>query len=107
MPKARRSLAEQIRGTGQFAWRHGGGRSLHAAAVRALNEAAERRAPSYRQLPADSRADTRARLSGFSRDALSAAIHDSHGRGVASTIALLEAARRRIIDNTRSSHGTG
>ena len=37
---ARRSLAEQIRGTGQFVLRHGGGEALHAAAVRALNEAA-------------------------------------------------------------------
>ena len=36
---ARRSLAEQIRGTGQFALRHGDGESLHEAAVRALTEA--------------------------------------------------------------------
>ena len=37
---ARRSLAEQIRGTGQFTLRFGGGRALHAAEVRALHEAA-------------------------------------------------------------------
>src|SRR5258708_32411515 len=37
---ARRSLAEQIRGTGQFALRIGSADALHAAAARALNEAA-------------------------------------------------------------------
>ena len=37
---ARRSLAEQIRGTGQFALRFGGGRGLHEAALRALRDAA-------------------------------------------------------------------
>jgi hypothetical protein len=44
---ARRSLAEQIRGTGQFALRFGGGEALHAATLRALRDAAIRRVPSY------------------------------------------------------------
>ena len=39
---ARRSLAEQIRGTGQFIVRFGGGKALYAATARALNEAAAR-----------------------------------------------------------------
>ena len=42
---ARRSLAEQIRGTGQFALRFGGGEALHAAALRALRDAAMQRFP--------------------------------------------------------------
>jgi hypothetical protein len=50
-PAARRSLAEQIRGTGQFALRHGGGDSLLAAASRALDEAARRRIPGYTRCP--------------------------------------------------------
>src|SRR5688572_9536726 len=39
----RRSMAEQIRGSGYFALRFGEGASLHEAAVRALTEAARRR----------------------------------------------------------------
>ena len=46
---ARRSLVEQIRGTGQFILRHGGGHSLHAASVRALDEAAKRRDSDLRE----------------------------------------------------------
>jgi hypothetical protein len=106
-PKGRRSLAEQIRGTGRFAWRHGNGSSLHAAAVRALDEAARRRVPGYARLSAHQRANQFARLTGGSGEVINAAIHNPHLRGVYSAIALLEAARRRIIiDPTRSSHGT-
>jgi hypothetical protein len=106
---ARRSLAEQIRGTGQFALRHGSGESLHAASVRALDEAARRRIPGYAGLPAKERAASLAGLTGFDRNALAAAVHDPRSRRsheLRSTIALLEAARRRaLIDHTRSSHG--
>src|SRR6185437_9664331 len=42
---ARRSLAEQILGTGQFTLRLGGGQALHAAQIRALRETAERWIP--------------------------------------------------------------
>ena len=98
--RARRSLAEQIRGTGQFALRHGGGESLHTACVRALEEAAARRIPGYAALPAADRHAALARLTGFERDALAAAIH--HGglrgtHGLRSTIAFLEAARRQVV----------
>src|SRR5262245_53889175 len=61
----RRSLAEQIRGTGQFALRHGSGESLHAACVRALDEAARRRLPGYIRLSAKERASAVARRTGF------------------------------------------
>ena len=50
--RVRRSLAEQIRGTGRFAVRVGGGAALVAAAQRALHEAAARRIAGYERLPA-------------------------------------------------------
>jgi hypothetical protein len=102
--RARRSLAEQIRGTGSFAWRHGGGESLHAACVRALDEAATRRIPGYGRSSPKERAAAVARLTGFEWPALSAAVHDSRARGgqeLRSTIALLEEARRRILIKPR------
>ena len=74
-PTARRSLAEQIRGTGQFALRHGDGESLHAASLRALTEAAARRVPGYARLSPSDRAAALARLTGFDRDAFTAAAY--------------------------------
>jgi hypothetical protein len=107
---ARRSLVEQIRGTGQFELRHGGGDSLLAACVRALDEAARRRVPIYASLSANERAAALARLTGLDRDALAGAVQHALGRrshDLRNTIALLEAARRRtLIKHTRSSHGT-
>ena len=106
---ARRSLAEQIRGTGQFAWRHGSGDSLHAACVRALDEAARRRIDGYGRLSAKERAAALGRLTGFDFNALAAAIHHPRSRRtqeVRSSIALLEAARRKTLTKqTRGSHG--
>ncbi len=108
--RARRSLAEQIRGTGQFALRHGSGQALHAALVRALDEAAQRRVKSYAGMAADQRISVLAGLTGFDREALAAAIHHPGLRSaheLRRTIALLEAARRQtLIEHTRSSHGT-
>jgi hypothetical protein len=106
---ARRSLAEQIRGTGRFVLQYGTGESLHAASVRALDEAAERRVPQYARLTAGQRAAALARLTGFDANAVAEAMYHPHMRRASelrNTIALLEAARRRIlIPRTRSSHG--
>lgn len=106
---ARRSLADQIRGTGRFALHHGSGQSLHAACVRALDEAARRRVNSYAALSPDERLAALARLTGFDRDSLAAAVHHPGWRTAASlrrTIALLEAARREtIVTRTRLQHG--
>jgi hypothetical protein len=106
---ARRSLAEQISGTGQFALRHGSGATLIAATVRALDEAARRRIPGYRRLSSEARAEALARLTGFDARALAAAIQH-HGvrrsNDVHNAIALLEAARRQTLERTRTSHGT-
>jgi len=107
-PSARRSLAEQIRGSGQFALRHGGGESLHAACVRALDEAARRRVKMYSTLSGGERADALAGLTGFNRSELGTAVHHRPDAGRPSelrrAIALLESARRHIlIDRPRRS----
>ena len=105
----RRSLGEQIRGTGLFAIRFGGGEALHSASARALNEAATRRISAYARLPSEERIAALVRATGFAADDLKAALHYSGPRRaneLRSAIALLEAGRRRIlIENTRSSHG--
>jgi hypothetical protein len=109
-PAGRRSLAEQIRGTGQFAERHGSGESLHAAVVRALNEAAQRHVAAYARLSPAERTAALARLTGVDAGVLTAAIHNPalrRAHQLQNTIALLETARRRIVvEHTRSSHGT-
>jgi hypothetical protein len=97
---ARRSLAEQIRGTGQFVLRFGGGRALHAAAVRALDEAAKRRVAAYPRLSASERIEALARLTGIAASTLGPAVHHEGPRRaheLRQAIALIEAARRRIL----------
>ena len=100
---ARRSLAEQIRGTGQFAVRHGHGEALHLACVRAMDEAAARRVPNYAQLSPPDRVTVLARLTGFDRNVLAAAVHQTGVRrshNLRTTIALLESVRRHILVDT-------
>ncbi len=97
---ARRSLAEQIRGTGYFAMRFGGGESLHSAVVRGLDEAASRRISGYRHLPQDERIALIARATGLEATAIAAAYQNASGAGrkdLRSAFALLETARRRIL----------
>jgi hypothetical protein len=96
---ARRSLAEQIRGTGQFIVRFGGGKALYDATARALNEAASRRVPRYERLNGEERIAALASLTGLGPAELSAALDDPAARRpkeIRKTIAFLEAARRRI-----------
>lgn len=107
---ARRSLADQIRGTGRFALQHGGGESLHAASLRALEQAAGRRISGYAVLSGDQRLAALARATGFDAGALAAAVHHS-GRSAAGelrrAIVLLEAARRELLAiHTKGQHGT-
>jgi hypothetical protein len=97
---SRRSLAEQIRGTGQFVMRFGGGKALHAAAVRALNEAAKRRVGAYPRLSASERIEALARLTGIEAATLGPAIHHEGPRRpheLRQAVALIESARRRIL----------
>lgn len=96
---ARRSLAEQIRGTGRFTLRFGGGKALYAATVRALNEAAARRVTRYERLTGAERVAALASLTGFGTGELSATLDDPAARRpkeIRKTLAFLEAARRRI-----------
>jgi len=98
---ARRSLAEQIRGTGQFAIRLGDGKALHAAAVRALQEAARRRIAGYERMAQDDRIAAIARKTGLEHEALASALNHLGARrkaDLAQTIALVETARRRILE---------
>jgi hypothetical protein len=100
VPEAgRRSLAEQIRGTGRFTVRFGGGTALHAAAVRALGETAERYIPGYARLSAEERVATLVRLTRLNSEELSKALNHSGPRKAGDlhdTLALLESARRAI-----------
>jgi hypothetical protein len=99
--KARRSLAEQIRGTGLFVIRVGGGRALHAAAVRALNEAARRRIGAYSRLSAGERIEAIARLTGADAAALGPAVNNGgpqRPNELRQAIALIESVRRRLLN---------
>ncbi len=104
---ARRSLAEQIRGTGQFALRFGGGSALHAAALRALRDAAVQRFPNYDQMASETRVAAISAASGTSADELGPAMNFSGARNsheLYDAIAVLESARRRLL-STRPKHG--
>jgi hypothetical protein len=99
---ARRSIAEQIRGTGQFTIRLGGGKALHAATVRALQEAATRRIAQYSGLAHTERVAAIAHTTGIDADTLAQAINHGGARRpgeLAQTIATLETARRKILDH--------
>lgn len=107
---ARRSLAEQILGTGRFALRGGDEHALYGAVVRGLTEAVRRRVPGFDRLTESDRATAIATLTNMDASALHAALHDAALRRperLRSTVALLEHARRRALAAPlRSSHGT-
>lgn len=103
---ARRSLAEQIRGTGQFAVRFGGGAALHAATVRALRDAALRYFPAYDHLSSVDRVAALAKATGVPGDDLAPALNVQGLRGAAelrTAIAVLETTRRRILKKNKGS----
>lgn len=101
---ARRSLAEQIRGTGQFTLRFGGGRALYTATLRALNEAAARDVPHYERLSSEERVATLAALTGLNASELSTALDYAGTRGpheLHKAMATLETARRLVATRAR------
>jgi hypothetical protein len=106
---ARRSLAEQIRGTGQFTMRIGSTAALHAATARALNEAAARYINAFEALPGAERMQALGKATGFEASDLAAALqHSGPGRSehLRADLELLEAARRRILlKHMRPRHG--
>ncbi|HEY4211224.1 MAG TPA: hypothetical protein VGM84_07070 [Steroidobacteraceae bacterium] len=96
---ARRSLSEQIIGTGRFVVRFGDGQALHAAQVRALVETADRRIPGFTRLDSSQRIAAIARLSGVDAAALGDTMNFSGPRSRAElgrVLALLETARRHL-----------
>ncbi len=99
----RRSIAEQIRGTGQFALRFGGGRALHAAMVRALHEAARRRIPGYASLPVPDQIEAIARIAGIDSESLAMTINHSGARSATelrNAVMALELTRRKLLNAT-------
>jgi hypothetical protein len=106
---ARRSLSEQILGTGRFAVRLGGGAALHAAAARALQEAAARRVAGYERLTAAQRVAAIAGLARIDAAELAPAMNrvgDMRAQELKQAVALLESARRQLISgNQWSTHG--
>jgi len=104
---ARRSLAEQIRGTGLFALRFGNGKALHAASVRALRDAAIRGFPGYDRMSGEERVTTLARASGVNAEDLGPAMSNTGLRTsheLRNAIAVLETARRRLTKK-KANHG--
>jgi hypothetical protein len=105
---ARRSLAEQIRGTGRFALRWGAGAALHAAAVRALNEASLQHVGGYGRMNETQRIAALASFTAADVAALTRAFRFSAERSfhLPNALALLESTRRQVLAGSRSSkHG--
>lgn len=106
----RRSLAEQIRGTGQFALRVGGGDVLYDATLRALVEAARTRITGFARLGPQEQASAIARAAGVDAAALEAAMTFADHRRTSDlrqAIARLEDARRQLSTrSTAPTHGT-
>jgi len=107
--RARRSLAEQVLGTGRFAVRIGGGAALVAAARRALHEAAARRIVGYERFAVAARAEAVAKLAHVDGAALAAALDSEQSARpleLRAKLALLETARRELVSRSQwSKHG--
>jgi hypothetical protein len=103
--RVRRSLAEQIRGTGRFALRVGGGAALVDAARRALHEAAARRIIGYERLPSGDRVAAVARLSAVDAGELDAALNPQSQRAMElrGKLLLLESVRRQLVSGSHWS----
>jgi hypothetical protein len=108
-PIARRSMAEQIRGTAHFLWRQGPG-VLHACQLRALQETAARRIGGYERLDLPDRAGAIARIAGMDAVELLRAFsanQDPDHRGLPRRLALLEIARRALQRAKARDHAAG
>jgi len=100
-PLARRSMAEQIRGTAAFVAHHGSD-ALHAAQLRALNDTARPRVHGFDGLILGERAQAVARLTRLDAHALARAMNPKLDAAVnrhpGAALALLETARRRLLN---------
>jgi hypothetical protein len=97
---ARRSVAEQIRGTAAFVLR-GGGAPLLAAARRALDDAARQRIAGYDRMTMGQRIEALRHPTGLSADVLTRALDPQlpAARALADKLAVIEQARRRLAFN--------
>jgi hypothetical protein len=102
LPLARRSMAEQIRGTAHFI-AHRGSPALHTAQLRALNEAAAPRIRGYAAMTLGQRAGAIAALTRLDAHtlahAMNPALSATPSRHPAAALALIETARRRLLLN--------
>jgi hypothetical protein len=97
-PATRRSMIEQITGTAEFLWRRSPA-ALHAAQLRALEEAAARRVHDFAVLDREGRAAAIARATGYDAGALALAMDAVVGTRpgtLGSRLATLELARRAL-----------
>jgi hypothetical protein len=96
-PAARRSVAEQVRGTARFVWKHSPA-VLLGAQQRATAQAAERHIARYAHLALPARAAALARLTGLPEAALAQALGPvpPGDAAHAQALSLLESARRRL-----------
>lgn len=96
----RRSLAEQIKGTSEFTRRFGGGRALHAAEVRALQELAAKRIPRFGSMSRDEQLAALAALTQLDAEKLAETINYAGPRKpheLKRALELIEQVRRRLI----------
>lgn len=102
LPTARRSVAEQIRGTADFVAHHGSA-ALHTAQLRALADAARPRIRGFDSLIVGERAVAVARLTHLDAHALARAMNPeltpAIGRHPSAALALIETARRRLLNS--------
>lgn len=100
LPIARRSVAEQIRGTAAFIHHHGGG-ALHTAQLRALHDAARPRIQGFDALILGERALAIAKATHLDAHALARAMNPALNaalnRHPSAALALIETARRRLL----------
>jgi hypothetical protein len=100
LPRARRSLGEQIRGSGQFILRYGGGQALLTAAARALALAARGRIRGYTELAPEAQAAMLEQLTGIARAELAPALSAQRPRSrreLYRMLQALESARRALL----------
>jgi len=104
-PLARRSMREQIRGTAEFV-AHRGSPALHAAQQRALFEVATPRIRGFEAMILSQRAQAIATLTGMDAHtlahAMNPALNATPSRHPAAALALIETARRRLLNAARS-----
>jgi hypothetical protein len=111
---ARRSLAEQIRGTGWFILRLGGSHTLYKAMLRAVKEAAARRIPRFHSLTPQQQLEALVASTGVDRDELQQAfiliapnalgpMRSQPRHHLYKAIALLETVRRILQSQKASS----